>query len=86
MEPGWYSTDRWSGLQVIFATVAWILPHVVPTIRRGHRFVSSCTTVVMCNPRLLAVVVNLNNYAAPPVIQIVYLYLVNNEVNTAVPE
>ena len=40
----------------------------------------------MCNPRLLAVVVNLNNYAAPPVIQIVYLYLVNNEVNTAVPE
>ena len=32
---------------------------VVPTIRRGHRFVSYCRTVVVCIPRLLAVVVSL---------------------------
>ena len=51
--------DRWCGFQVIDPTVAWILSRVGPTIRRGYRLVSYCTTVVVCIPRLLAAVVSL---------------------------
>ena len=58
------------GFQVIDPTVAWILSHVGPTIRRGHRFVSFCTNVVECIPWLLAVVVSLNNFATPPLLHI----------------
>ena len=90
MELG-YSTDRWCGFQVIDPTVEWVLSRVVPTIRRCRRFVSCCTTtaVLVCIPRLLAVVVSLKNYAAHLVLNIIdvitaillYCYLVydNNE-------
>ena len=64
-EPTWVF-DRWCGFQVVDRTVAWTLSRVGPAIRRGHRFVSYCTTVVVCIPRLLAVVISLNNYVAPP--------------------
>ena len=52
MEPGCVF-DRWCGFQVIDRTVAWILSRISPTIRGGHRFVSYCTTAVVCSPRLL---------------------------------
>ena len=51
--------------QVIDATVAWMLSRIVPTIRRGHRFVSYSTTVVVCIPRALSVAVSLKNDTAP---------------------
>ena len=78
MEPAWVF-DRWCGSQVIDPTVAWILFRVGPTIRRGHRFVSYRTTVFVCIPRLLAVVVSLKNYTAPPL-----LCTSDKKVNTAV--
>ena len=56
------------GFQVIDPTVAWILSRVGPTIRRGHRFVPYCTTVVVCILRLLAVLVSLKHYSAPPLL------------------
>ena len=43
-------------------------PHIVPTIRRAHRFVSYCTTVVVFIPRLHAVVVSLKDYLAHPLL------------------
>ena len=45
-------------------TVAKIYSRVGPTIRRGHRYVSCCTTVVVCMSKLIAVV-NLKIYGAP---------------------
>ena len=58
MEPAWLF-DRWCGIQVIDPTLAWILFRVGPTIRRGRRFVFYFTAVVVCVPRLLALVVSL---------------------------
>ena len=62
----WFSSDRVpesekkydtvinnTGSTVSTQTVAWILSRVGPTIRRGH------TTVFVCTPRLLAIVVSL---------------------------
>ena len=46
-------------------TFASILSRVVPTIRRGHRFVSYCSTVVVCISPLLAVVVSLKKIWRP---------------------
>ena len=51
----------------------------VPTIRRGHRFVSCCMTVVLCI-QTLAVVVSLKYYAAPPLLD-----MSDKKVTTAVP-
>ena len=45
------STQRWHGYCPAYV--------VVPTIRRGRRFVTYSTTVFVCIPRLLAVVVSL---------------------------
>ena len=55
-----------------------ILSRVGPTIRRGHRFASYSTTVVVCIPRLLDVVVSLKHYAVP------LLHMSHKNVNTAV--
>ena len=43
---------------------------VGPTVRRGRTFVlvSYCTIVIVCIPRLLAVVVTLKNYVTPPLL------------------
>ena len=56
----------------------WMLSRVGPTIHRGHRFVSYCTTVVVFFPRLLAVAVSQKKNAAPP-----QLYMSDKRVNIA---
>ena len=61
--------DRWCGFQVIDPTVAWILSRVGPTIRRvigSYWYLIVRLTVVVRIPRLLAVVVSPEKYAAPP--------------------
>ena len=65
LNPKTNNSYSYCGFQVVDPTVAWILPRVGPTIRRGHRFVSYCATVFVCIPKLLAVVVSLKNYADP---------------------
>ena len=67
------------GFQVIDTAVACILSRVGPTIRRGHRLISYCTIVVVCIPRLLAVVVSVKAYATLPV-----LCMSDDKINTAV--
>ena len=71
--------DRWCKFQVIDPAVARILSRVGPTIRRGKTFVSYCTTVVVCIPRRLPVLVSLTSKAAPPLPNIC-----EKKVNTAV--
>ena len=66
-----YSTDRWCGFKVIVIdpTVAWILSRLVSTIRRViDLYLFEGLTVVVCIPRLLAAVVSLEKYSAPPVL------------------
>ena len=46
-------------IQVIDLTVALVLSSAGPTIRRCHIFAYCSTTVVVCIPRLLSVVVSL---------------------------
>ena len=75
-----YASGWWCGFHVVGPTVAWILPRVVPTIRRGYRFVSYCTTsaAVVSVPGLLAVVVSVKRYTAPAV------RFICDNVNTAI--
>ena len=41
-----------------------MLSRIVPTIRRGHKLSSYCTTVIVCIRRLLDIVASLKKYTA----------------------